>query len=61
MEKSGIRRSEQNTRRYRTMEKSKEKIQVIRSMRDFQKIYFPKSFEKQMLEMKKRKERGNQK
>ena len=43
------------------MEKSKEKIQVIRSMRDFQKIYFPKSFEKQMLEMKKRKERGNQK
>jgi len=44
------------------MKKSEEKTHVIRSMRDFEKIYFPKSFEKQMLEKKKRrKERGNQK
>ncbi len=43
------------------MKKSEEKKQVIRSMRDFEKIYFPKSFEKRLSEMKKRKERGDQK
>ncbi|CAD7771812.1 hypothetical protein FHEFKHOI_01118 [Candidatus Methanoperedenaceae archaeon GB50] len=32
------------------MKKSEEKKQVIRSMRDFEKIYFPKSFEKRLSE-----------
>jgi len=32
------------------MKKSEEKKQVIRSMRDFERIYFPKSFEKRLSE-----------
>ena len=32
------------------MKKSEEKKQVIRSMRDFERIYFPKSFEKRSIE-----------
>ncbi len=32
------------------MKKSEEKRQVIRSMKDFERIYFPKSFEKRLSE-----------
>ena len=32
------------------MKKSEEKKQVIRSMKDFERIYFPKSYEKRLSE-----------